>query len=165
MVGDIADLFFIKEKIMSNIREFEVVISDPIKIHHKGIEVEVDTILLKAPSAKNRKEAFNMKQLFSRAIMSQQKNNSELIQAQQEQTPNNDAQDELKGKDIMMMLMSSDIDFNLFNDQFQKLLANGCGKANGEDINTTIYEKLSLEDAELILMEYLEHFLVKSLLS
>jgi hypothetical protein len=147
------------------IKEFEVTLEDAIEVHVKGQPVEGTTVLLIAPSAKNRKEAFNMKQIFTRAITSMQKNASqeELSSAKARKAEATDDKGP-SGEEILMMILASDQDFDMFNEQFRKLLCHGCATICGEPLNDHLYGKLSLDDAEKILAEYLEHFLMKSLL-
>lgn len=145
------------------IREFEVKLNESISVHVKGSEIEADTVLLVAPSAKNRREAFNMKQMFTRAITSIQQTASQeqISSAKAKSAEDNKGP---SGEEILMMILASDQNFDLFNDEFCKLLCNGCATIHGEPMNKHLYDKLDLDDAEKLLSEYLEHFLMKSLL-
>lgn len=149
---------------MQRLKELDLDLMDSIVTHAKGQESEVDQITIVAPSAKNRKHAFELKQSFARAMMAQQEKATEAQKAAAaKQTQNSDDSD-ISSSEIVMMMLASDENFDRFNETFKSLLLAGCAKVGEDKMTAFHYDQLSIDDAENILGEYLKHFLLASLL-
>lgn len=143
--------------------EFDVELQEPLTVSVAGQQVEANVVLLKAPSAKNRRPAFGMKQIVLRAIKEQQSMASTADMEKARSQAEKDDSDPT-GSEIIMLVMASNENFDLFNDQFKEIICNGCAEISGVAMTAHLYDKLCLDDAEKLLSEYLEHFLMKSLL-
>lgn len=147
------------------LKELDLDLMDPITTHSKGQEAEVEQITILAPSAKNRKQAFELKQSFARAMMAQQNNLSESQkETAAKQADKSDNDDDISSSEIVMMMLASDENFDRFNETFKSLLLAGCAKIGDDKMTQFHYDQLSIDDAENILGEYLKHFLLASLL-
>ena len=147
---------------MSNdICEIEAILDQELEFHSHGQIVRSNKVLLKAPSAKNRKSAFTMKQMFMRAVMSQQEMAAKNSQVLQEE---NKKDAKVQASDIISLVMASNECFDHFNEQFKDMLCAGCGSIEGEKFTKPMYDELSLDDAEKLLGEYIQAFLMKSLI-
>jgi riboflavin biosynthesis pyrimidine reductase len=144
---------------------FEVKLSGPIMVATKedGL-IECDTILLKAPSSKNRREASKIKRLCSKAVMAYGGN------SQTESTEKKESRDvEITGVEVVNMLAGSAIDdddlLERLYELFIILLVNGCGEVAGQRMTGGLVDKISYEDLEKVFGEYVKYFLLKSLLT
>ena len=133
---------------------FDFQLSEPIKYQSKGANEESKNITLYAPSVKSRKHCAKIRQLFFRSVQSLQKNNT------QSQSTSNEG--EIKGKEIVMMFLSSDIDMNEIYESFEQILINGHCKINNEQsIVKSHFDQFDLDDIDKILGEYMELFLLQ----
>lgn len=146
------------------VKEFDVTLEEPIELHKGGDVTEALTVLIKSPSAKHRNHAHALKQMFTRAMMKQQDSLSDEQKKAAEKRAEKTKDEDISAQEIVMMMLASDEDFNLFNDTFRKLVTSGCAELEGENFTTFHYDQLSLDDSEKLLGEYMKHFLVASLL-
>lgn len=147
------------------VKEIDFELEDPILHHKKGESSEITSILIKSPTAKQRKDAFALKQMFTRAMMKQQDNlSAEQIKAATERQKTEQKDVEIEPKEIVMMMLASSENFETFNETFKSLLVSGAAEIDGEKFTQFHYDQLSLDDAERLLGEYLKVFLVSSLL-
>ena len=153
---------------MARLVQFEVELSDPIeKVAVNGAEVEGRTVLLTAPSAKHRKFATPLKQMFKRAIMEQQQSFSaeQIAAAKDEQKTESEEDQKIDGESFIMILESTSADMCEAYDRFCSLLCGddkveGCGSIEGTKLTQYLFDKLSMKDMEKLLGEYFANFLM-----
>lgn len=140
--------------------EFAHVLKTPVSYHSGGDNKDAEAIILTAPSNKQRKPAAKLKQFFFQAINSLDAD-EEAVKAAKEAKA--DEQKKAKGSDLVSLLVMSDVDYVEVHDAFEKLMTSGCAKLDGDvDLNSMTYEKLSFEDTEAMLGDYLANFLIPS---
>lgn len=138
--------------------EFEFNLSVPIKHHKGGESVDCSKLILRAPSANDRRQTTRLKQLFMRAIQSTQKNfaDQQPIKQKKEQT-------KLDGVSVTGLLLMSDIDLMECYDQLKIILLNNCAFIENEKPITEFhFNQLADDDLELLLGEYIANFLIPS---
>lgn len=161
-------------------RSFEFKLTEPIKISVNGDFVEADTIVCHSPSAKRKRIASRLRQKFMQAMMSmpedkrtpEAKAAAEAKKAETEAKAKAEAEalgeaydpgPEMTGEEIVQMLFMSSIDIGLFEDDFEKLiLSPGVAKVEDKDLSAVHIEKISSEDYERLIGEYLKNFFISS---
>ena len=133
--------------------DFAYELKTPISYHAGSDNKEAESVILSAPSNKQRRPAARLKQFFFQAIKD--------LKAE-DQAANDDGK-KPKGSDIVALLMMSDVDANAVHDAFKDIATSGCAMLDGAvSINDSLYEKMSFEDTEEMLGEYLVNFLIPS---
>lgn len=136
-------------------KEIEYILSEPIKYHHKGQELETDKLILYSPSANQRKNAFKLAQLLSRAL----KSCMSLADMNKNRESIND-DTEMDANAIVNLILMSDIEIEEFINIFEMLLLNGIAKLDGqENLTKTLIDRLSFDDLKNLLGEYIANFL------
>lgn len=135
--------------------EFEFELTKPIEYHHSGNLETGRLLILKAPSQRNAKERTKLQQGFFRAITSVQNTGGDDKKA----TDNV----EIKGSDIVAIMLSSSVDMVAFLEDFRRLLTSGVCLIEGrETLTAALYDKLDPDDVDSILGEYLGNFILSS---
>ena len=129
-------------------------LTTPFEYHGNGENKTASVIILSAPSNKQRKHAAKLKQYFFQAINS--------LQGADKAEAEENAKDP-KGSDIVALLMMSDVDANDIHEAFKGIITGGCAMVEGAtSLTDSLYEKLSFEDTEEMLGDYLVNFLIPS---
>lgn len=166
---------------MGNLKQIEVELKNEISTESGGTTAERGVVVLTAPSAKNRVEVGKLKRWFSAAI--EEANRSALefrlkcgikdedIEKAADSAKNDDKKKDDEGNNwesiINTFLGGGDDDeimTKIYN-CFEKIMASGCGTIEGKTINSHIFMKLSMDDLEKLLGEYVLTFLFPSLRS
>ena len=151
---------------MSNrIIELEVELLDPIKIGKDGHEEVCNAILLRCPSRKNAREAAKLKSAYHQAANKEvDVANLSPEQIQELQKVAEKVKTEKKkanpSEPINTIAAFGELDKCL--ELLDALLCNGCGEAIGQKITNNILNKLSYEDYENLLGNFLVSFLLNS---
>lgn len=160
-------------------RSFEFKLTEPIEISVNGDFVKADTIVCHSPSAKRKRIASRLRQKFMRALMSmpEDKSSPEVKAAAKAKKEAAEAKAkaeteargevyipaEMTSEEIMQMLFMSSIDIDLFQDDFEKLiLSAGVAQIEDKDLSTVHIEKISPDDYERFIGEYLANFFISS---
>ena len=110
---------------------------------------------LTAPSVNNRKRVAKLKQGFMRVI------NDLPETAKKEEKKDNE---KVKPEEILTLIQMGSIEYDEYIDIFVNLLTSGVCKIEGEVAMTQlIAEKISFEDMERLMGEYLVNFILVSL--
>ena len=160
------------------INELEVKFLDPFEMAVSGIQKEVTSILLKAPSYRNRKDAGQLQRIVSRAM----EDTSMRVAARMAQM-NPKALDALKDageeyakekasapsgeEDIAIQIIGAldtcdDKDDTILDrafNAFQRLLESGCGSIEGQPMKDGVWEAMSYDDLRKVMGEYCATFL------
>lgn len=139
--------------------EFDFPLTQDFSYSHKGDQVDARFIKLTAPTSRHSKECAALKQAFFRA------QNSFVAQARE-----SDAEpsgEKITGDDvIMMMAASKDVDLPDVFDVARKLFTSGTiAVVDGEPgcrLTSALVDKMSQEDFEVMLGEYLVNFTLAS---
>ncbi|MCK5292964.1 MAG: hypothetical protein KAR39_13220 [Thermoplasmata archaeon] len=133
--------------------DFAYDLKTPIDYHSGSENKEAVSVILSAPSNKQRRAAARLKQFFFQAI-------NDLKTDDQQAS---DDSKKPKGSEIVALLMMSNIDANDVHDAFKDIAISGCAMLDGAvSMNDSLYEKMSFEDTEEMLGEYLVNFLIPS---
>lgn len=125
-----------------------------------GQMVPATSITIMAPSRKNLAHTAPIQQTFKRALRSLMA--TKVEQAKPGEAPKDAG--EIKGEDVLDLIMMSDEDYLKFEMHFRDLLTSqGVAFVDGtEPLTTVLYDRLSEIDATKIVGEYLTNFLLFS---
>jgi len=139
------------------VREVQYVLEVPFSYAHKGQPVDARFVLLLAPTARNSREAATLKQAFFRAAGGQESEAAE--QKGDVRIPT--------GSEVMVALaMSKDVDLPEVLEVAKKLLTSGVAMIDGEEkLTGPVLDKVSDEDFQAMVGEYLVAFCLASVLS
>lgn len=135
--------------------EFQYILKQPFTYAHKGDNVEAKFIALTAPTSKTTHECAALKQSFFRA-MSEREGTSETT---------DDTDIEIEGADVMSLIaMSKDVDLPEVLDIGKRLFQMpGIALVDGETkFGNAILDRMSLDDFEDMLGEYMVNFILAS---
>lgn len=138
-------------------KQFEYELENPIEYHDGGDLASSKNLVLLAPSFSQIKRAAKLKQGFFQAIKSFQGDKK------QDESKNKAANDEsdFDADAVLTVLFMGDIDIAAYFEDFEKLLTSGVCKVNGKvELNSIMCSKLSVEDMEKLLAEYIVNFLL-----
>lgn len=147
--------------------EIEFTLSYPITYGHKGKDEEGVSVSMFAPSVAQMKYAGKLKQFVMQAMQQSKSSISDEQREAVRKNKENSAEDEdqITGDDFVMMLASSEVDYNEAIAAFTELLCSGAGMIDGrEKITSFLINKMMFQDLESMLGRYLEHFLLQSLI-
>ncbi len=140
--------------------EFDFKLNQPLKYTAEGQNAETMSLILIAPSQKDGRLASKLKQGFMRAVKSLQKDNVQQSQTAETSTS------KISASEIVMMLYMSDVDVDEYKEIFNELILNGnCQLDSKQKLTRPLYEKLPTEETDRMLGEYLENFMMSSLLN
>ncbi len=138
---------------------------------NQGTEEFTNELILKAPSNRQRHQTAALSQGFLRAIHYGQKS----ARAQQHiadvnfRSKNNDNKSDnektLTGAEILSAVMLSDVDYVAYQETFRTLLLNDIAfVSDGQKLTSPLYDKMSGEDTQKLMGEYIAIFLISSLM-
>jgi hypothetical protein len=138
--------------------EIEVTFETPVPYTTGGELVEATSVVLIAPSAKHLQYTAILKQGFFQAINSVSESQSKQAEPEKEA--------EMKGDDLLsMMYMAKDVDITKIHLAARELFKSGVGKLDGvQDLNQPLIDKISADDFEKMVGEYLINFILASAL-
>lgn len=148
---------------MSIQKTIEVFLSTPLKVSGgDGNFIEEQVIFLTAPKLSGRKVVGSirkLKQLGSRAIVRAAKFNEDKVS---DESPKEEK--EIKGADFIAMIYAfCEDDVNEFFDEFVKITSYVITIGEKKEFNPSVHwDRLSVEDQELILGEFLANFIFSS---
>ncbi len=143
---------------MSEPKEVIYNLKTPFNYAYKGDKRDAGFITLKAPTVSNIGYISKLKQGFMRAIRSQ---------SQSSATSSGDASaDDLTGEMIIMMLQMSDVDYSEYMTIGKCIFVDSdIALIDGElKFNKDLINRLSVDDLELMIGEYLKDFILTSAL-
>lgn len=140
-------------------------ITTPIQISKNGQLESASSVELFAPSAKNLKDVSKLKSLTLSLVQKISKGNSDpAIETEQKETLNNDDfQNQINGAEVIGA-------FYVFGEEdgaykaielVKSLIVNGGAKIEGLPFTSSIIDKLSLKDIEIISGTYISSFLLQ----
>ena len=135
--------------------EFQYVLKQPFTYASKGENVEAKFIELTAPTSKTTHECAALKQAFFRA-MSEREGTGETA---------DETDLEVEGSDVMSLIaMSKDVDLPEVLDLGKRLFQMpGIALVDGETkLGNAVVERMSLDDFEDMLGEYMVNFILAS---
>lgn len=142
-------------------------LSDSIEYQCEGQNTEGMSLELTAPSVRHRKKAAKLKQGLMRSLgdTQQASNESDVKASVDAIKEGGNTSYEAKAHELLVVLqMSSSVKYEDYLEIFVDLLTEGICKMDGkEPMTKDIINKISFEDIEKILGEYLENFIVGSI--
>jgi len=137
--------------------EIEYILTTGIEFH-KGGELAVSkNVLLLAPSSKQLKHTVAMKQAFFQAISS--------FESEKKKESTKTDEFEMSGSDVLSMLYMSTVDMEKFFNSARELFKSGAALLDGkQQFNDLMIDKVSVEDFEGMVGEYLINFIIASAL-
>jgi hypothetical protein len=138
----------------------EVIIDTPVPYAgEEGKQIQCTCIHLYAPSAKQLENVTPMKQLFFQAVGSLKDDDKA------KDKPPSQEKVEMSASDVMSMMFMSEVDMTKFMNHAKALFISGMIKLDGKkDFNEGLIEKLSADDFEKVVGEYLVNFIIASAL-
>jgi hypothetical protein len=139
----------------------DVTLTSPFKYHHQGAEAEAKTLTLKAPFSNLRGITTKLKQAFFQALKFH-----ESGRKLDQETPQSGAAEDLDGKQILALMFMSNVDMEEFMANFKALMVSqGVCLIDGvEQMTSVTYDRMSDEDADTVVGDYLANFIVSSLM-
>lgn len=136
--------------------EIEFVLGRPIDYAASGELAKGKLLILKAPSSRNQKERIRLQQGFFQAISSL-KNDGE--------SKKDAGSADIKGSEILALMLSSSIDMVAFHEDFKRLITSGVCLVEGtEPLTVPLYDKICPDDLDRMLGDYLAGFILSSVL-
>lgn len=137
--------------------EIIVQLTTPLKYSADGGFKDANELILKAPSNKHRRQANELKQGFFQALKGSADTSGAV------ETTADASDHETTGDEIIAALMMSDIDYCKYVETFRELLLNDvCYVTDDVKLTNPLFDKLSLDDTDTLLGEYLTNFLLAS---
>ena len=138
--------------------EIDIQLTTELEYHYQGSPKKTTCVTLRAPSNKQRKYVAKLKQGFFRAIENLRNT---------DQTGASDNKNEISGSDVLaLVLMSEAVQFDEYLETFMMVATTGGVLIDGEEPMTSVlWERLSYEDAESMLGEYLAGFMLAAWMS
>ncbi len=138
-------------------KTFEFSLSESISYHNKGESQEGHSLTLTAPTVKARKKAAKLKQGVMRAVSSLQGDAN--IKPEDKKS-----KEDIKPEEILALIQMSSIEYDEYMDIFIDLLCKGICKIEDEiEMTAQLADKMSFEDTEKLMGEYLINFILGSL--
>jgi len=137
--------------------EVNYTLSTPIEYAYRGEQVEGTFVTMKAPTSRNMSECAALKQAFFRALP-------------QDDTVEADAREEgeaeITGEGIMTLItMSKDVELATVLVTGRELLTSGVALVEGEEkLTKPLLDKISQDDLEGMVGEYMANFILASAL-
>lgn len=145
------------------IKRIEFILAEKIQYHMNGDLAFTDRIVMTAPTSNMQDDAFALKQLCQRALISlSSKISSEDKKKAQEEDKNNPSKGE-EVTDFMSMFYASDLDIQLILKAFKKLAKGGVVTLDEKIVITDAhFDHIDLEDIEELANLYLGNFIMRS---
>ena len=139
--------------------EIKYVLTTPFTYSHKGGLQEASFVELTSPTSRHSKECGALKQAFFRA-----QNSLQVSKGARQGVEIPD--EKINGEDVVMMLAASkDVDLPEVFDVARKLFTGGVALLDGETkLTVGVIDRMSQDDFEAMLGEYLVNFTLASLL-
>ena len=140
-------------------KEVEIVLTEVLSYTPKGSGEmkEAISVILTPPSLKQLKHTTVLKQSFFQAISSMADDKAS--------SDDSGLAPEMAGSDVIAMIFMSDVNVTAMFDSAKELFKSGVAKLDGtQDFNDIILNKLSVEDFENMVGEYLVNFILASTL-
>ncbi len=140
------------------ITKVDIDLDPPIKYVCDGHTVEATKMALHAPTMRHIQYASKIKQSILRSCMDAAKGRDN------EEDTKNDSK--ITGATLLFVLQSSNCDIEEVFADFKKLITSGLATMDDSNVELSgvMYDKLSLEQCEFIFGEYVENFLMGSLM-
>lgn len=142
-------------------KTFDFTLSGPISYQATGENTQASMLELTAPSVKNRKKVAKLKQGFMRVINDLPETQKKEAQEQAEKEKGkSEAPDP---QEILTLIQMGAVEYDEYIDIFVSLLVSGICKIEGEVAMTQlIADKISFQDMEKLMGEYLVNFILVS---
>lgn len=142
--------------------KIEYKLENPFEYAHKGSMTDAGFIELRSPTVDNIANVSKLKQGFMQAISDS--SNQELVNNEKDSKEASAV--EFTGPQIMMALSMSNIDYSEYMLTARKVfIGSGVARINGDCIVTKeLINKMSVEDLEAMTGEYLNNFILTSVL-
>jgi len=143
-------------------KEFEFILQEDLQYADgTGGFAKAKKMLLRAPSTKQKKYSIKLRQGFMQAV----KSNVDTFSKSKNTAKTSSSHEEMKGEEILGLMLMSDVDMVGFCDTFKDLLIDGCCLVDGKIVLTlSLYEGLSDEETSRLMGEYIANFLIPSLM-
>ena len=139
----------------------EYCLLEEISYHHKGESKKSNKLIFRAPSYSNRKDCWKIKQQFVTVLTGLDTGPKVTEEEEEEEKPKPKKSDYFN-----IFLISEKVEIEKVMDCFENLICNGCAYIDDiEPLRKTHYEKIGLEDQENMMGEYLNHFLLSSMMN
>ena len=143
--------------------EVQITLENDIIYHHSGNEVKTKSIILKAPSSKQKKQSNELAQWLVQAIKQATKDEATKEATLEHQNDSSDMSDNPMA--IIYLIMASDVKFEIIENCCLKLLSSGGALLDGKESLTEFnYDQLSLGDSYKLIGGYLVNFLIPYLI-
>jgi len=139
--------------------EFVFQLSNPLEYHEKGQIEFANELTLKAPSNRQRHQSAKLKQGFFRAIKSMADNTGRV---ETNADKSGEKEEELTGESVIEIIMMSSVDLVDYQESFRELILNDVCYAKEQKLTAPMYDKLSDNDTEKLMGEYIANFLLSS---
>ncbi len=131
-------------------------LTTPLKYAHKGEEVEGMFVEMSAPTSRNLSECAFIKQAFMRSLP-----NDPTTQV----VTDNETKEAITGDEVLTLMYMSGVDMSPVLGHARALFTSGVVLVDGEEkITKPLFDKISQEDFEAMLGEYLINFILASAL-
>lgn len=139
--------------------EFKFFPASSFHYDHKGERVDAQYVLCTAPTSKHRKECAFLKQAFWRSLKDAPEGDEDSKTGAA--TPK---KDKIEPEDVLILLaMSGNVDFGEALEVARRLLTGGVALVDGEEkLNGPLIDRLSNDDFERLIGEYLAFFPLRS---
>ena len=138
-------------------KTFDFTLSEPIDYQAKGENTKASLLELSAPAVNNRKKVAKLKQGFMRVINGLKNPDAKGAEGKK-------SNEKVKPEEILALIQMGAIEYDEYMDIFVSLLVSGICKVEGEvDITQHMVDKISFEDMERLMGEYLINFIIGSL--
>lgn len=147
------------------ILEFDYQLSQKLSYAKQGKMTETDMLLFKAPKVRHLPLTARLKEIITKAFVSQSKSNQSSHAEESSDSTGDDVQ--ITGEVLLMLIMGAGGDdssyFVDFCDKFKALMLSEICLIDGEQkINAATYDEISDVDIEQIMGEYTLNFLLPS---
>jgi hypothetical protein len=148
--------------------EIEFCLTSPIKYAGDGGQIDGFKLILKAPSGKNISHRALLKQQLMIAFqwMESQKPKASTAEASPAKPDAKLTEDDIKdvGDALALAIYAAPgVDINRVLGEFSQLLIEGTCSVEGEkDLTRSLFEKISLDDIDAMLGQYLANFIMPS---
>jgi len=130
-------------------------LSNPITYAHEGQSGEGQLLVLRAPNSKQQRERITLQQGFFRALNSVSSSEGGKSEGSQD----------IKGVEVLALLLSSDVDMVEMHEAFRKLICSqACKIEDKAEMTSTLFDEIDLDDIDLLMGEYLANFILSSVL-
>lgn len=136
---------------------FEFALAKPIKYAFEGNTHEGQLLVLYGPSNKHNKHRVKLQQGFFRAANSLRTSGVDQVEGDSNAPT---------GPEILALMLASDVDMELYHEQFKKLIVapDICKVEDRVSLTDTLYDEMSPDDTDKLMGEYLANFILSSAL-